>query len=138
MLTTGFRVALGIFVLRVAAGGMMLFSHGWSKLTGFEKLKDVFPDPLGIGSTLSLVSAVGAEVGCSALLILGIFTRWAAIPLAFTMGVAIFIVHAADPWAKKELAALYLAMYVMLAFTGGGAYQLETPIRRKLRAGAGS
>jgi len=137
MLRNEFSTSIGIFLLRVAAGGMMLLGHGWSKLSSFGDLQDSFPDPLGIGSTLSLASAVGAEVGCSLLLILGILTRWAALPLAFTMGVALFLVHADDPWKTKELAAVYLAIFVVLALTGGGAYELETPIRRKLRGRSG-
>lgn len=92
--------------------------HGIPKLTGFSELSGQFPDPLGMGSQLSLVAAIGAEVGCSLLLILGLGTRFAAKPLAITMMDALFAVHARDPWKVKELAAVYLAVYVSLAFTG--------------------
>jgi putative oxidoreductase len=63
---------------------------------------------------------ISAEIGCSILLIFGLFTRIAAIPLLFSMMIAVFIAHAADPFAKKELATIYAAMYSLFLFTGGG------------------
>lgn len=116
--------SLGLLILRVAFGCFMLV-HGIPKLKGFSEMSDKFPDPLGIGSQFSLISAIGAEVGCSLLLILGLGTRIAALPLVFTMLIALFVVHGADPWQKKELAALYLAVYVTLVLTGGGRCSLD-------------
>lgn len=121
--------SFGLLLLRAAFGGLMLV-HGWQKLTGFQELAAVFPDPLGIGGKLSLIAAIGAEFGCSLLLIAGLAGRLAAIPLACTMGVALFIVHAADPWQKKELAAVYLAAYAALVFTGPGRFSLDGLFRR--------
>ena len=95
------------------------------KVTDFETMSTAFPDPMGMGSRTSLLMAIGAEVGCSLLLIVGLGTRLAVIPLAATMIVALFIVHAADPWQKKELAAVFLTVYVALFFTGGGAFSLD-------------
>jgi putative oxidoreductase len=116
--------SVGLLILRVAFGSMMLV-HGIPKLMGFSEMADQFPDPLGMGSQLSLVAAIGAEVGCSLLLIFGLGTRFAAIPLAITMMVALFVVHASDPWKVKELAAVYLAVYVSLALTGPGQFSLD-------------
>lgn len=115
---------IGLLILRVGFGCLMLV-HGFQKVGKFSELTDKFPDPLGMGSQLSLISAIGSEVGCSILLIIGLGTRLAAIPLAFTMLVAWFIVHADDPWQKQELAAVYLTVYVCLIFTGGGKFSLD-------------
>ena len=123
-------LSIGLLLLRVSVGLMMLLGHGIAKLKGFSQMVDNFPDP-GMGSQLSLISAIGAEVGCSLLLILGVGTRFACIPLAFTMIVALFIVHADDPWKVKELAAAYLAIYATLALTGGGHFSLDDVIRRR-------
>jgi len=51
-----------LLVLRVAVGRFMLV-HGRQKLTGFNEMADTFPDPIGMGSKLSLISAIGAELG---------------------------------------------------------------------------
>ena len=117
--------SLGLLILRVAVGLAMLLGHGWGKFTGFGEMADKFPDPIGLGNQLSLIAAIGAEVGCSVLLILGLATRFAAIPLAFTMLVALFVVHGDDPWKAKELAAIYLFVYVTLIFTGAGRFSID-------------
>ncbi|TWT89067.1 putative oxidoreductase CatD [Pseudobythopirellula maris] len=116
--------SLGLLLLRVAFGVMMLV-HGWQKLSGFSEMADAFPDPIGMGSRLSLMSAIGAEFGCSLLLIAGLLTRVAVLPLAFTMVIALFVVHADDPWQTKELAAAYLAVYVALLLTGPGSLSID-------------
>ena len=73
-----------LLFLRLFIGGMML-SHGWTKLATFSVLSATFPDPLGVGSTLSLLLILFAEVGCSCLLIFGLMTRLATLPLMFGM-----------------------------------------------------
>lgn len=124
MSSTGIVQAVGQAILRISFGGLMLV-HGIPKLQGFSEMKDGFPDPLGMGSQLSLISAIGAEVGCAVLLIAGLVTRVAAIPLAFTMFVAFYFVHGDDPWKAKELAVVYMAAYVAIAFIGPGAFSLD-------------
>lgn len=120
----------GLLVLRVSFACLMLV-HGMQKLMGFSAMADKFPDPLGMGSQLSLIMTIGAEVGCSLLLILGLGTRLAAMPLAFTMIVALFIIHADDAWKVKELAAVYLCVYASLILTGAGQFSLDHLIWRK-------
>lgn len=117
--------ALGLLVLRVAIGSAMLLGHGWAKLSGYQQKVEQFPDPLGMGSQVTLVLAIFAEVGCSILLIAGLLTRLAAIPLACMMTVAVFMVHRADPWSVKEPAALYLIAFVVLILSGPGRFSLD-------------
>jgi putative oxidoreductase len=114
----------GLLILRLAVGGLML-THGWPKLAGFTERMDRFADPLGIGSTSSLGLAVFAEVFCSVLLMLGLLTRLSLIPLIITMGVAVFVIHANDPFSKQELGLLYLLPYLTLFFTGPGKYSVD-------------
>ncbi|XZE45546.1 DoxX family protein [Pirellulaceae bacterium SH467] len=114
----------GLLLLRVGLGGLMLV-HGIAKVQGFSAMSTGFPDPIGLGSQWSLIMAIGAEVGCSLLLIAGFATRLATIPLAFTMFVALFLVHGSDPWKVKELAAVYLLGYLSLLLTGPGCFSLD-------------
>lgn len=121
--------SIGLLLLRLGAGGTMAV-HGIQKLAKFGELKGGFPDPLGIGHLPSLVSAIGTELGCSVLVIVGLATRLAAIPVVFTMAVAAFLVHGDDPWAKKELAVLYGLVFLALVFTGAGRYSVDGRDRR--------
>lgn len=116
---------LGLLILRVSSGGTMLLGHGMGKLTTFSERAASFPDPIGIGSTASLSLAVFGEVVCALLVALGLGTRLAAVPAAITMLVAAFVIHGADPFAKKELALLYAAPFVTLILTGGGRFSLD-------------
>ncbi len=99
--------------------------HGIAKVRGYSDMSASFPDPIGFGSQLSLLMAIGAEVGCSLLLIVGAASRLAAVPLAFTMLVALFAVHGSDPWKVKELAAVYLLVYVSLILIGAGRFSID-------------
>lgn len=120
-----------LLFLRLFAGGMML-THGWAKLSSFGDLSETFPDPLGVSSTLSLVLILLAEVGGSMLLIFGLMTRLATLPLIFGMLMAIFVIHGEDPFAVRELALLYLGMFGILFWSGGGKYAVDEIIRQKL------
>ncbi len=113
------------FVIRITLGATMLLGHGLPKLQKFSEIAGQFPDPIGFGSPFALGLTVFAEFFCSGLLILGIATRLAAIPLAITMGVAAFLIHAEDPFAKKELALLYLNGYLALIFWGSGRWSVD-------------
>jgi len=129
--------SIGLLILRLGVGGYML-SHGWGKLqmliaADFES----FADPIGIGKAPSLVGVVLAEFLCSALVMIGLFTRLAAIGPVFAMGVAAFVFHADDPWfmgegpASKEPALLFLIPFLALVFTGAGCISLDALIFRR-------
>lgn len=117
--------SLGLLILRLGVGGFMLWFHGMPKLLNFSEKAATFPDPLGVGNSLSLGLAVFAEFFCSILLIWGILTRLAAIPLFATMITAAFIIHGEDPWNKKEFALLYAIPFLTLVFTGGGMFSID-------------
>ena len=108
--------------------GFLMLTHGIPKIFSFNLLSATFPDPIGLGSYLSLVLAILAEVGCSLLLILGVMTRLAVLPLIFNMAVAVTVVHGSDVFAVKELAVMYLGFYVLVLFLGGGKYSFDRVI----------
>ena len=116
---------VGLLVGRVAIGLLMLVGHGYPKLLEFSAKAATFPDPLGIGSGLSLGLAVFAEFFCAILIIIGAATRLAAIPLVVTMLVAGLIFHSADPWSTQEKAIVYAVPFLMLVFTGPGKLSVD-------------
>jgi putative oxidoreductase len=124
---------LGILILRVFPGIGLLVFHGWGKLTRIPGIFETFPNPIGLGPALSAGLVIFAEVFCTLAVILGLYTRWAAVPIVIFFLVAALIQHAPDPWAKKEFALVYAVPFVALIFTGGGRYALDTMLRRGKR-----
>jgi putative oxidoreductase len=127
--------ALGLLVLRAVPSGLMM-THGWPKLGrlldqwGSEEGVKFF-DFLGLGPEVSLILTVLAELVAPALMAVGWKTRWAALPAAFTMAVAAFVVHGGDPLGDKELALLYLVCFSAVAALGGGAWSLDAALARR-------
>ena len=119
---------LALLVLRLWLGLSMFFLHGLGKLKDFTALSTKFPDPLGVGHQMSLILALGGEALGAALLVLGLFTRFAALSLILTMSVAFFLVHQGALTGERngELAFIYLAGFVFLFLTGGGAFSLDS------------
>ena len=120
-------IDLSLLLVRLAAGGFM-FTHGFGKLVNgnFE-----FGDPIGLGPELSLGLTVFAEILCASLVLVGLFTRLAVIPLIITMLVAVFIVHADHDFGKKELGLFYLINYLVIFLSGAGKYSLDKLILKK-------
>ena len=105
-----------MIIFRLFLGSSMLLAHGLPKLKKYSQLATTFPDPLGVGSSISLALVIFAEVVCSIFIIIGFKLRYALIPLIITMLVAAFIIHFDDPYSKKEMALLYLFGYLTLFF----------------------
>ncbi len=92
-----------------------------------------FPDPLGVGSTVSLALAVLGEVVGSLLIVLGLFTRLSAVLGLITMAVAFFIVHGAKlppTEGHGEMALLYMGFYAILLFAGAGRFSVDAALKR--------
>ncbi|MDP5231158.1 MAG: DoxX family protein [Cellulophaga sp.] len=115
---------LGLALLRIVPSVLMI-THGIPKFQNLISGDIKFGDPIGIGVAPSLFLAVIGELVCPILIIIGVKTRWAALPAAITMAVAAFIAHGADPLAKKELALLYLTFFVVIMLLGPGKYSID-------------
>lgn len=118
-------VDIGLLLLRIGFGGSMCFFYGWSKIVNFSQMAASFPDPLAIGSKMSLGLVVFAEVFCAIALVLGLFTRLASVPLLTTMIVALAKIHQLDPWNLKMVPLMYAITFGSLIFTGGGKIALS-------------
>lgn len=128
-------VSLMLLCLRVLFGGLMMW-HGILKIENFVSLVENFPNPIGLGSRMSLYLAIFAEVICSAAVIVGAFYRLALIPLVITMCVAMVVVHNGQSFAAKELALIFLVMYILLFLMGAGRYSLDNMISVQMHDGA--
>ena len=123
---------IGLLVLRLSIGLMMSFGHGLAKVSQFFSGGEIqFADPIGIGTNLSFYLVGTTEFFISLIVVVGLFTRFATIPLIFTMLVAVLVVHSSGPFAEKEIALLYLVPFVTLLLTGPGKISLDYLIKNK-------
>lgn len=106
----------GLLLLRAGIALLML-PHGWQKIEHFSQYAERLP-------AFAVVLSAFAEIGCSLAILVGFKTRWALIPLIINMVVAAFLVKASAPWQEKELAVVYLVVYLTLFLAGAGKFTL--------------
>ena len=108
----GTAMSLLILALRILFG-ILLMSHGVQKWANYDVMSGSFPDP-------------------SMAFIFGFLYRLAMLPMIFTMCIAFFVVHGSDPFAVKELAFIYLVVFILLYIAGPGKFSLDHFIAKAL------
>lgn len=119
----------GLLVLRLGFG-ILMAHHGYGKFTHYNEMQSQFMNFMGLGPSISLALVIFAELFCAVLVILGLFTRFACIPLIILMCVTLFKVHNSDLFGKGEIDALYLTAFVVLLFTGPGKISIDNMISK--------
>jgi putative oxidoreductase len=119
----------GKLLLRVSLGVLILL-HGIAKITGGVSFVSGTLAKAGMPSMLAYGVYVG-EVLAPLLLILGLWTRAAALVVVINMIVAVALVHVPELFAigktggyALELQAMYLLSALAVAFLGAGRYSL--------------
>ena len=123
--------SLFLLVLRILFG-LLLMSHGVQKWADFDILVTIFPTSIGIGSKISIILAIFAELFCSMFFIIGAFHRIVLIPIIITLSVAFFVVHNGSIIQGGELAFIYLSMFILLYITGPGKYSFDHFISKQI------
>ncbi len=118
---------LALLLLRVTFSAGLLYLHGWGKLATYSERMHRFADPFGVGSPVSLALSIFAEVVCSVLVALGLFTRFAALVCVINMSVAFVFAHELRLWGPRngELAFAYLAVFLAIFIAGPGRYSMD-------------
>lgn len=114
-----------LLVQRVATGLLLLIGHGLPKISGFHELAVSFYDPLRIGHRLSLILVIMAELFCSMFIILGLFTRIAALIIVINLSVAVFVYHHGMPLKNVELGAIFLTSAFTILILGPGRVSVD-------------
>jgi putative oxidoreductase len=118
-------------VARVALGVVFL-STGWAKLHDLGKVTDFFTH-LGIpASAFNAALVAYTETLCGALLLFGLATRLACVPLFVTMVVAIVTAKLGEVHVLPDLFGLveftYLGLLLFVAVHGPGAFSVDVAI----------
>jgi len=110
---------------------LLFLEHGTSRLFGW-------PSPLPTPALLSMYWFAGAiELVGGALLVLGLFTRPAALIMSGEMAFAYFISHAPAGFFpilnRGDGAILFCFIFLYIAFAGGGPWSVDALMARKGR-----
>lgn len=139
-----YSASFGLMLIRGMVGYIM-FYHGSQKLfgwfdgngmEGFIGMVGGLDLPGGVPPKIAAYTAAVSEFGGGILLMLGLLTRLAAIPVAVAMGVAAFKVHnknfavGAEP-VGMEYALTLMVVAIGLIFTGPGKFALDNLFARK-------
>jgi len=119
--------------------GLVFFQSGWGKLHSLDKVTEFFAS-LGLpmpGFQAGLAST--AELVCGGLLLLGLVTRFAVVPLVITMCVAIRTALWGQVEGISSLVGLlefaYIALLVFIGTHGPGPLSLDALLARRPRTG---
>ncbi|TKK69742.1 DoxX family protein [Ilyomonas limi] len=121
--STAFNTAM--LLLRVSFGAVLMVKHGFAKLMNFATLEHTFYNFMGLGPKFSLILILFAEIFCSLLIVLGLFTRWACIPLIIAMLVIIYGADAGKDFLESELAIFFLTAFAAILFCGPGGISVD-------------
>ena len=122
-------LSLHLLLFRLAIAGVFLRA-GLTKISSWESTVALFADeykvPL-LAPHLAAAMAATFEVGCSALLLVGLGTRLAALPLiGMIMTIQLFVYPQA--WSEH---LVWGSILLMLLTRGGGAISLDHLIARR-------
>ena len=124
--------SFGLLILRISIG-TMLIHHGYEKTADIQNFADAFVRPIGLPfPILSSYIAAYSEIYGSWLVIVGLFTRFAALSIVGTIGVAIYhaIVTAGFNIYLLELLILYMGGSLCILLLGTGDFALDRFLKR--------
>jgi len=119
--------------------GLVFFQSGWGKLHDLTKVTDYFME-LGLPApAFQATLASTTEFVCGSLLLMGLATRFAAVPLMITMTVALRTAL----WSQIDSLGslfglaefLYIALLLWLSTSGAGPLSLDWLIERARQRG---
>jgi putative oxidoreductase len=120
---------VGMLVLRLCMGGLLL-PMGYDKLIKFAEIKVKMINFLGMGQGLSLGLLIFAEFFCAALVVLGLFTRFAAIPPIIAMTTAVFEAHGGRIFSDGGHAAMFALGFFVILLLGPGRISVDGAISK--------
>jgi putative oxidoreductase len=123
----------GLLFLRVSGGLFLLWVHGLPKLLDFSVQLQLIEDPFHLGSHLTLMLAIFAEVVCPLLIVAGVLARLACVPILFVLLVALLVVHPQWSVAEGQFGWLLLILFATVFFAGPGRLALNVRLPGVLR-----
>lgn len=118
-----------LLILRLGAG-ILMANHGYMKLVNYNEMKLKFMEFMGLSPSITLALLIFAELVCAILIVIGLFTRFACIPLIISCTYALSQSHKWDVFDEGEKITLFLIAFVTILFTGPGKISIDKMISK--------
>jgi putative oxidoreductase len=126
---------LALLLARLSVG-LLFLSTGWGKVHSIPKVTAFFQELHIPAPGLNAVVVAYSELICGALLVLGLLTRLATVPLIVSMIVAILTAKLADIHGVFDLVGAeeftYLCMLVVILAMGPGKAAIDQVVAQRL------
>jgi putative oxidoreductase len=119
------QVSLGLLFLRLAGGALLIQWRApqWSAM--LNTTRAMVSNPLGISGEFDFFLTLFSELICTILVMLGIFTKFTAVPPLVVMLVMALAMPASTAWSTREIYLLHALPFFILTFTGPGDYSID-------------
>jgi putative oxidoreductase len=128
---------LPLLLVRLSLAAVFVPS-GWGKLHDLAKVTGFFTE-LGIPAPhLNAVVVAVSELVCGSLLLVGLLSRFAAVPIVISMTIAIVTAKRADLSGAVDLFAvdefIYIVMAIVVFVIGAGAASVDGQVPRRMKS----
>jgi putative oxidoreductase len=120
----------GLLILRLLPAYFLVFNHGWGKITSPEKwdwlgstITKYFFGFIDFANPFFGFLAAFSESICAVLVLIGLFTRYAALLTSITMFVA--AMHHLTTTGSPESALVYFSVFMAVVCLGPGKYSID-------------
>lgn len=119
------QVSFGLLFLRVIGGALLISGRvsTWSALLDVHRLST--SAPFGIAGEFNWFLTLFSELLCTVLVMLGVFTKFTAVPPLVVMLVNALALPGGTAWSVREVYILYALPFFVLSFTGPGEYSVD-------------
>ncbi|AZF26490.1 DoxX family protein [Pseudomonas sp. R2-60-08W] len=115
---------VGLLFLRVSGALFLLWVHGLPKLLNYSDQLKLIEDPFHLGAPLTLLLAIFAEVLCPLLIIAGVWTRLACLPILAVLVIALLVVHPEWTLFEGQFGWLLMIIFTSILIAGPGSLRL--------------
>jgi putative oxidoreductase len=124
---------ISLLVFRILVSLELIVAHGLKKIgIGVAQAEQV-PNPLHLPESLNSFFAISANLFFPVLVILGLFTRIAVLPILAVTLMGYFVVHWNDSLLAKDTPFIYSVVYLFILVMGPGRYSADQSINERIQ-----
>ena len=129
---------IALLVFRIAVSIELVLAHGLKKLGIGVATAEVVPNPLHLPETINNAFAIAGNLVFPWLVMLGLFTRLAILPILAITLTGYFVVHWHDSLLEKDTPFMYSISFIFLWVVGPGKYSLDNLIYQRFQRNSSS